>query len=66
MYTTSLVEGGVVPPQVVIGGKFAEIVYFGNAPGYPGYYQVNFRVPDDVARGPTVPVRLTYLRPPEQ
>ena len=61
MYTTSLFEGGVIPPQVAIGGTLAEILYFGDAPGYPGYYQVNFRVPSGVVPGPTVSVRLTYL-----
>ncbi len=64
MYTTSLFEGGVVPPQVAIGGQLGEIVYFGDAPGYPGYYQVNVRVPSGVAAGPAVSVRLTYLGRP--
>ncbi len=61
MYTTSLVHAGVVPPQVATGGRLAEILFFGDAPGYPGYYQVNFRVPDGVAPGPAIPVRLNYL-----
>ena len=64
MYTTSLVERGVIPPQVAIGGRLAEILFFGDAPGYPGYYQVNFRMPPGVAPGPVVPVRLTYLTRP--
>ena len=64
MYTTSLVEGGVVPPQVAIGGRLAEILYFGDAPGYPGYHQVNFRMPTGVAPGSAVPVRLTYIGRP--
>jgi uncharacterized protein (TIGR03437 family) len=64
MYTTSLVPGGVIPPQVSIGGFLGEILYFGDAPGYPGYYQVNFRVPGGLTPGPVVPVRLTYLGRP--
>lgn len=61
MYTTSLFEGGVIPPQVAIGGRLAEILYFGDAPGYPGYYQVNFQVPNGVAPGSALSVRLSYL-----
>ena len=64
MYTTSLVEGGVIPPQVAIDGKLAEILYFGDAPGYPGYNQVNFRVPNGVEPGSAVSVRLTYIGRP--
>jgi hypothetical protein len=61
MYTTSLGEGAVIPPQVAIGGQLAEILFFGNAPGYPGYYQVNFRVPSGIAPGTAVSVRSTYI-----
>ena len=64
MYTTRLSEGGLIPPQVSVGGRLATILYFGAAPGLPGYYQVNFRVPAGVAAGPEVPVRLTYIGRP--
>jgi hypothetical protein len=61
MYATGLMEGGVIPPQVAVGGRLAQIQFFGDAPGYPGYYQVNFQAPAGVAAGPSVCVRLTYL-----
>lgn len=64
MYTTSLSGSGLIPPQVAIGGRLAGIVYFGAAPGYPGYNQVNFRVPSGVTAGSAVPVRLTYITRP--
>jgi uncharacterized protein (TIGR03437 family) len=60
LYTTSLVDGGVIPPQVSIGGRLAQVLYFG-ASGYPGYNQVNFRVPGGVVSAPALSVRLTYL-----
>jgi len=61
MYTSGLSERSVIPPQVTIGGKPSDILYFGDAPGYPGFNQVNIRIPAGVTPGSAVPVRLTYL-----
>jgi uncharacterized protein (TIGR03437 family) len=61
MYAANLAPGGVVPPQVIVGGQLAQILYFGAAPGYPGYFQINFRLPESVVGGAAVPLRLSYL-----
>ncbi len=60
LYTTSLMSDALIPPRIIIGGKLGDTLFFGRAPGYPGYFQVNFRVPNGVV-GQTVPVRLAYL-----
>jgi hypothetical protein len=64
MYTTNLGSGGVIPPQVAVGGQLANVLYFGGAPSYPGYNQVNFALPSDVTPGAAIPVRLTYIGRP--
>jgi hypothetical protein len=61
IYLTGLQQNKVIPPLVSIGGKLAEVTFFGDVAAYPGLNIINVRVPSGITPGASVPVRLMYL-----
>jgi len=47
-----------VPVQVDFAGIFGDVLYAGLAPGFPGVYQINVRVPGNVAPTAAANVRI--------
>ena len=64
IYCAGLAPGGVIPPQVAIGGRMAALLSVGTVPGAPDVNLVRVRIPTGITPGPSVRVRLTYLDRP--
>lgn len=51
-------EHDAVKPQVTIGGITAQVLFAGQAPGFPGVYQVNIQVPQNAPTGDNIDMRI--------
>jgi hypothetical protein len=60
VYGAGLLDRGAIPPLLSVGGKIAEVLWFGNAPGYESLAQINVRIPSGVESGSST-VRFSYL-----
>ena len=47
------------PPTVSVGGMAANVMWYGNAPGYVGLQQINVNLPPGVAGVGRIPVTVT-------
>jgi hypothetical protein len=66
VYLTGLVDGNTIPPRISVGGKLAQVLFFGDAPGYSGLNQVNIVVPPGIPSGQAT-ILLNYMgRPSNQ
>jgi uncharacterized protein (TIGR03437 family) len=45
-------------PQVTIGGIQAQVLFAGQAPGFPGVYQLNIQIPQGAPTGDGIAVRM--------
>lgn len=45
-------------PQVTIGGIQAQVLFAGQAPGFPGVYQVNIQIPQNAPTGDGIAMRM--------
>jgi uncharacterized protein (TIGR03437 family) len=51
-------EHDAVMPQVTIGGMPALVLFAGQAPGFPGVYQVNIQIPQSAPTGDNIDMRI--------
>jgi len=46
-------------PIVLIGGMTAPVAFAGQAPGFPGVFQINITIPQNAPTGNSVPLAMT-------